>query len=88
MIRYEHGGIRTHDLWLRRPTLYPAELRARIHVVLRPPVREATTEGIIDGRPVGVNRSLNTKAFEVALYDISFNKNPALVLKVARADHR
>ncbi|CCG09408.1 Serine/threonine protein kinase [Pararhodospirillum photometricum DSM 122] len=23
------GGIRTHDLWLRRPTLYPAELRAR-----------------------------------------------------------
>ncbi len=22
------GGIRTHDLWLRRPTLYPAELRA------------------------------------------------------------
>jgi hypothetical protein len=24
-----HGGIRTCDLWLRRPTLYPAELRAR-----------------------------------------------------------
>ena len=23
------GGIRTHDLRLRRPTLYPAELRAR-----------------------------------------------------------
>ncbi len=23
------GAIRTHDLWLRRPTLYPAELRAR-----------------------------------------------------------
>src|SRR3990172_11259803 len=23
------GGIRTHDLWLRRPTLYPAELLAR-----------------------------------------------------------
>lgn len=23
------GGIRTHDLWLRRPTLYPAELPAR-----------------------------------------------------------
>ena len=22
-------GIRTHDLWLRRPTLYPAELIAR-----------------------------------------------------------
>ncbi len=22
------GGIRTHDLWLRRPTLYPTELRA------------------------------------------------------------
>ena len=22
------GAIRTHDLWLRRPTLYPAELRA------------------------------------------------------------
>jgi hypothetical protein len=25
------GGIRTHDLWLRRPTLYPAELRAHFH---------------------------------------------------------
>ena len=24
------GGIRTHDLWLRRPTLYPAELQAPI----------------------------------------------------------
>jgi hypothetical protein len=23
------GGIRTPDLWLRRPMLYPAELRAR-----------------------------------------------------------
>ena len=22
------GGSRTHDLWLRKPTLYPAELRA------------------------------------------------------------
>ncbi len=22
------GGSRTHDLWLRRPTLYPTELRA------------------------------------------------------------
>ena len=26
------GGIRTHDLRLRRPTLYPAELRARLPV--------------------------------------------------------
>ncbi len=24
------GGSRTHDLWLRRPTLYPAELRAQL----------------------------------------------------------
>ena len=24
------GGSRTHDLWLRRPTLYPSELRAHI----------------------------------------------------------
>ena len=24
------GAIRTRDLWLRRPTLYPAELRARV----------------------------------------------------------
>jgi hypothetical protein len=24
------GGSRTHDLWLRRPTLYPAELRAHL----------------------------------------------------------
>ena len=23
------GGSRTHDLWLRKPTLYPTELRAR-----------------------------------------------------------
>ena len=27
------GGSRTHDLWLRKPTLYPAELRA--HVIER-----------------------------------------------------
>ena len=27
--RRARGGIRTHDLRLRRPTLYPAELRAR-----------------------------------------------------------
>src|SRR5688500_1979669 len=26
------GGIRTHDLRLRRPTLYPAELRARLYL--------------------------------------------------------
>ena len=25
------GAIRTHDLWLRKPTLYPAELRAHKH---------------------------------------------------------
>lgn len=24
------SGNRTHDLWLRRPTLYPSELPARI----------------------------------------------------------
>ena len=24
------GGGRTHNLWLRRPTLYPVELRARM----------------------------------------------------------
>ena len=24
------GGIRTHHLWLRKPALYPNELRARI----------------------------------------------------------
>src|SRR5688572_11329327 len=28
------GGSRTHDLWLRRPTLYPAELRARMYRIL------------------------------------------------------
>ena len=27
-------GIRTHDLWLRRPTLYPAELPARFEMVV------------------------------------------------------
>lgn len=27
------GGSRTHDLWLRRPTLYPSELQARaLHI--------------------------------------------------------
>ena len=26
------GGIRTHDLRLRRPTLYPAELPVQIHM--------------------------------------------------------
>jgi hypothetical protein len=26
----ERSGIRTRDLWLRRPTLYPSELIARI----------------------------------------------------------
>lgn len=26
-------GIRTHDLWLRRPTLYPAELQPHIFVL-------------------------------------------------------
>src|SRR5258706_2409027 len=30
------GGSRTHDLWLRRPTLYPAELRARISRIIIP----------------------------------------------------
>ena len=28
------GAIRTPDLWFRRPTLYPAELQARIRVTL------------------------------------------------------
>src|SRR5688500_12800442 len=30
------GGSRTHDLWLRRPTLYPAELRARMSRIIIP----------------------------------------------------
>jgi hypothetical protein len=29
-IRGTRGRIRTYDLWLRKPTLYPAELHARI----------------------------------------------------------
>ena len=29
------GGSRTHDLWLRRPTLYPAELRAHVTQYIR-----------------------------------------------------
>jgi hypothetical protein len=28
-------GIRTPDLWYRKPTLYPAELRARAIIVLQ-----------------------------------------------------
>ena len=27
ILHHPRGGIRTHDLWLRRPTLYPAGLR-------------------------------------------------------------
>ena len=27
------GRIRTYDLWLRKPTLYPAELRVRVVTV-------------------------------------------------------
>ena len=29
------GGSRTHDLWLRRPTLYPTELRAHFKCGIR-----------------------------------------------------
>ena len=29
VVEHAPGGIRTHDLWLRRPTLYPTELLAR-----------------------------------------------------------
>ncbi len=29
-LRCAPGGGRTHNLWLRRPTLYPIELRARM----------------------------------------------------------
>ena len=29
------GGSRTHDLWLRRPTLYPAELQAHFKCGIR-----------------------------------------------------
>src|SRR5437667_11769125 len=36
------GGIRTPDLWLRRPMLYPAELRARERYLTTVP-RVATT---------------------------------------------
>lgn len=31
----EPGGVRTHDLLLRRETLYPAELRAQSSVIVR-----------------------------------------------------
>ena len=47
------GRIRTCDLWLRRPTLYPAELRARMWVtagiggpsLFRPPAKLVRPEG-------------------------------------------
>src|SRR5206468_343572 len=29
LLDFTPGGGRTHSLWLRRPTLYPVELRAR-----------------------------------------------------------
>ncbi len=32
-----HGGGRTHNLWLRRPTLYPIELRAQRRRIMRFP---------------------------------------------------
>ena len=32
------GAIRTHGLWSRSPTLYPAELRAHISVIFYYPI--------------------------------------------------
>src|SRR5581483_9277514 len=51
------GGIRTHDLRLRRPTLYPAELRAREYVKYRLATAFATAHGEaleeVDGAETG-----------------------------------
>ena len=46
------GGIRTHDLRLRRPTLYPAELRARdVHLRTAPRSPHAQTYTRSSGTP-------------------------------------
>src|SRR5512143_2433213 len=45
------GGSRTHDLWLRRPTLYPAELRA----LARPKKRERRPEEAVSPSILGVS---------------------------------
>src|SRR5215470_15471441 len=36
------GGGRTHNLWLRRPTLYPVELRARMRTGISHRFREVS----------------------------------------------
>ncbi len=56
------GGIRTHDLRLRRPTLYPAELRAldsaTIHSVAPATYNRSTTPPIAaDDEAPGVQRA-------------------------------
>ena len=51
-------GSRTCDLWLRRPTLYPAELHARGTLVPRGPRRaQAIVEMLKDGDSDQVFRS-------------------------------
>ena len=45
------GRIRTCDLWLRRPTLYPAELRA--HDALDPPLQVLMDLDVLAARPAG-----------------------------------
>ena len=55
--RDARGGIRTHDLRLRRPTLYPAELRAREYVKYGLATAFATAHGEaleeVDGAEAG-----------------------------------
>src|SRR2546426_2695217 len=54
------GGIRTHDLRLRRPTLYPTELLARIDVHRRYP--PAAPNGSRGGRGLGTGRAPRARA--------------------------
>ena len=51
------GAIRTRGLWLRRPTLYPAELRAR-----KDPLKtERRPEGRLSFNTWGERRGLNPR---------------------------
>src|SRR3990172_11884970 len=58
------GGNRTPDLRLRRPTLYPSELRARVE-------RNGVSEGA---------RTLNPRIHSPVLYQLSYAHRVPLIL--------
>ena len=43
------GGIRTHDLWFRKPSLYPAELRVQCELMIARPHHSPGTPTFLSG---------------------------------------